>query len=198
MADLPTIRSWIPLIDRCDMDVRRIPAVFFILALLVAVGGNEAAFAQQEAACAASEYHELDFWIGDWVVLNGEDGPKSADVLIEPILGGCGLHEIWTGARGPRGNGRGLASYERSTGDWRYTWISAGGGASIMTGELINEGKEMRFVFEQPGRDGRPRLNRWSLIDLPDGRVRELALASVDGGSTWETSYDLYWSEVER
>ena len=67
-----------------------------------------------------------------------------------------------------------------------------------MTGELINDGKEMRFVFDSVGRDGSPRLNRWSLIDLPDGRVRELALASADGGQTWETSYDLYWSASGR
>ena len=98
-ASLPTTRWWIPLLDRCDMDVRRIWAVLFILASLVLLGGDEAAFAQQEPACAASEFHELDFWIGDWVVLNGEDGPKSADVVIEPILGGCGLHEIWTGGQ---------------------------------------------------------------------------------------------------
>lgn len=180
------------------MDVRRIPAVFFVLASLFVLGGNEAAFAQQEAACAASEFHELDFWIGDWEVFSGEDGPKSADVVIEPILGGCALHEIWTGARGPRGNGRGLAAYEGSTGDWHYTWVSAGGRPQIMTGELLNDGKEMRFVREQPGPGGRARLHRWSLIDLPDGRVRELALASLDGGRNWETEYDLYWSERGR
>lgn len=178
------------------MDVRRIRAVFFILALLVAVGGNEAAFAQQEPACAASEFHELDFWIGDWVVLNGEDGPKSADVVIEPILGGCGLHEIWTGGQ-PGGNGRGLATYNKRTGNWHYFWISAGGSMSEWTGKLI-DGTEMRFVREQLDPDGRTRLRHWSLIDLPDGRVRELSLASLDGGRNWETEYDLYWSVAGR
>ena len=179
------------------MDVRRIPAISFILASLVALGGNEAAFAQEAAACAASEFHELDFWIGEWEVFSGEDGPKSADVVVEPILGGCGLHETWTGARGPRGNGRGLATYEKSTGDWHYFWISAGGSMSVWTGKLL-DGNEMRFVREQPNADGRTRLRNWSLIDLPDGRVRELSLASLDGGRNWETEYDLYWSEAGR
>ncbi len=167
-----------------------------ILASLASLTGNEAVFAQSGDACAAPEFHQLDFWIGEWEVFSGEDGPKSADVVIEPVLGDCALHEIWTGAR-PGGNGRGLATYDRRTGEWQYFWASAGGSMSVWTGKLI-DGTEMRFVREQPDPDGRTRLRHWSLIDLPDGRVRELSLASLDGGRNWETEYDLYWSEVGR
>ena len=177
------------------MDIRRLRAVFLIQVSLVLLGGNEAAFAQ-EGACAASEFHELDFWIGEWEVFRGEDGPKSADVLIEPVLAGCGLHEIWTGGQ-PGGDGRGMATYNKRTGNWHYFWISAGGSMSEWAGKLL-DGTEMRFVREQLDPDGRTRLRHWSLIDLPDGRVRELSLASLDGGRTWETEYDLYWSAAGR
>ena len=180
------------------MLIRRLAsAAVLTLASLALLVPGKLLFAQASDACTAPEFHQLDFWVGEWEVVNGEDGPKSADVLIEPVLGDCALHEVWTGARGPRGNGRGLAMYDRRTAEWQYFWTSAGGGMSAWTGNLI-DGTEMRFVREQPDTDGRTRLRHWSLFDLPDGRVRELSLASLDGGRNWETEYDLYWSEVGR
>ena len=50
-------------------------------------------------SCAASEYRQFDFWIGEWVVHN----PKGAQVgtsRIEQIENGCGILEQWTNARG--------------------------------------------------------------------------------------------------
>ena len=49
--------------------------------------------------CTAPEYHQLDFWLGDWDTVDMSDhpdgkGPSIARAHIEPILGGCALHEL--------------------------------------------------------------------------------------------------------
>jgi hypothetical protein len=70
-------------------------------AALAAALGSVAVGAQgpQPAPCAAPEYREFDFWIGDWVVTR-PDGKPAGTNRIERIAGGCGLQETWTAATG--------------------------------------------------------------------------------------------------
>jgi hypothetical protein len=56
-------------------------------------------------------------------------------------------------------------------------------------------GNEMRFSWEQAQPAGEKRSHHWSLFNLPDGRVRELDVWTVDGGKNWVTQYDYYWSK---
>ncbi|MEO5625876.1 MAG: hypothetical protein ABIQ70_07710, partial [Dokdonella sp.] len=43
---------------------------------------------------AASEYHQLDFWIGDWDTFETDtpNSPSEARAHIDPIAQGCALH----------------------------------------------------------------------------------------------------------
>jgi hypothetical protein len=133
------------------------------------------------------EYRQLDFWIGDWTVY--KDKEKLSDVTVENILKGCALAETWTAAHGS--DGRGLATYNPLDKKWEYFWVADRGYTSHFTGQLLQD--EMQFVIEQPTPDGKTRLRHWSLIKLPDGRVRELSVGSVDNGQHWSTEYDFTW-----
>jgi len=138
-------------------------------------------------------FQQLDFWIGHWDVFSGENGTqKSAEVLVESILDGCGQYELWDSVRGA--DGRGLTTYDRRTGKWNYFWVAANGSTSNFVGELIDP-NQMRFVVEQKQASGKMRLRHWTLFLLPNGRIRELSVGTEDGGATWTTEYDLYWTK---
>ncbi len=135
------------------------------------------------------EYRQLDYWLGSWEVFNKE-GRKLSDVTISKVVNDCGLAESWKSTR-PAGDGTGLSTYNPRTKKWEYFWISGAGTTSHFEGSLLPD--EMRFRTVQPQADGSLRLRHWSLIKLPDGKVRELSVGSPDDGATWTTEYDYVW-----
>src|SRR5690349_789161 len=46
---------------------------------------------------AAAEYHQLDFWIGDWDTFETSDptSPSEARTHVDPIAQGCAIHELY-------------------------------------------------------------------------------------------------------
>lgn len=146
----------------------------------------------QEAPCSQDPlFAQQDFTVGHWDVFD-EKG-KRAEVLMERVVEGCAIHEEWYSADGSKMTGIGLFNYSPIRKNWTYAWASSRGAASLFDGALIEPGN-MRFVTERPGdAPGTTRLRHWSLIALPDGRVRELSVATEDGGASWITEYDLYW-----
>jgi len=156
--------------------------------------------------CGNAKFNELDFWIGDWEVFDKKD--KVADANVRKVLNNCALAETWTppanakreaqvSAQAPLHvtyqNGRGLSTYNPLTKKWEYFWVADRGYTSYWTGGLM--GNEMRVGTDWPTPDGGSMLRRWSLFNLPDGRVRELCLDSKDGGKSWIPEYDLMWAK---
>jgi hypothetical protein len=145
----------------------------------------------QEPACAKDPlFAQQDFTLGHWDVFNADR--KSAEVLMERALDGCAIHETWSSPDGSKVTGLGLFNYSRILKAWSYAWAASSGASTIFQGSLIEPG-HMRYVTERPGAGGATRVRHWDLIALPDGRVRELSVATEDGGTTWATEYDLMW-----
>jgi hypothetical protein len=138
-------------------------------------------------AGAHPEFRQLDFWLGDWEVFNGEN--KISEVHVGKVLNDCALQENWHGLRG--GDGLGVSTYNQKTKEWEYFWVSARGATSHFTGSLLPQ--EMRFRIRQPLPTGGTRMRHWSLIQLPGGKVREFSVGSNDDGATWTTEYDYTW-----
>lgn len=147
--------------------------------------------AEPPPPCAEDpKFREQDFSVGYWDVYRGED--KTAEVLMEIVLEGCAIHETWTATDDRPGDGLGIFTYSRILGDWGYFWASETGSATSFRGGLTEPGN-MLYVTERPLPDGGVRLRHWRLILEPDGRVRELSVATEDGGESWFTEYDLMW-----
>jgi len=166
-----------------------------VTVVLAAIGLPVLAQAQQGSGCADRDvFRQMDYWAGTWEVYNGQ-GEKSADVTVRPILEDCALYEEWNGVDGGS-DGRGMATYDTLTKEWRYFWVADYGYVSTWTGTPVENG--VRFVRTQPAPGGQTKLRHWDLLLMDDGRIQELARASLDGGETWEKEYELFWRPKEQ
>lgn len=144
---------------------------------------NTHAFA---ATCAASEYKQFDFWIGDWDVVDaGKPDVVAARVRVDRMLDGCALHEQYQDATGLRGES--FTVYDAARRVWHQSWVTNRGQFLAIEGAL--HGSTMILTGADPtkGPSGRVR-GTWTPIR--EG-VREVAVTSSDGGKTWTPWFDL-------
>jgi len=162
---------------------------FFLLCARVIPASN----VQKPASCSAPEYHQFDFWIGDWNAFEINDLKKVvAHLRVDRILDGCVLLEDYEGASGA--HGQSFSIYDRSREVWHQTWVTNRGllleiEGGLQGGAMILSGSDRV--------DGRVRQVRgvWKTID---GGVRETAVRSVDGGKTWQPWFDLVFRPAKR
>lgn len=137
-------------------------------------------------ACTAPEYHEFDFWVGDWDAFETATGEKDAHVRVDRILSGCVLREQYDGANGHRGQS--FSIYDSSRQIWHQSWVTNRGELLMIEGNL--RGEAMVLSGSDLTSTGQPRLVRgdWQPVT---GGVRESAVTSTDGGKTWMPWFDL-------
>jgi hypothetical protein len=166
--------------------MRRLPIVLQLLLPLATASHVTGQGAPPPAAtCAAPEFHQFDFWIGDWEVQN-PDGSKAGSNRIEPILGGCALQENWTGAGG--GAGKSFNMYDRRRKVWHQTWVDAQGNMLQLDGSFA--GERMTLSGETPDSAGKAVINRIIWEQTAPNRVRQLWEMSRDRGKTWTVVFD--------
>jgi hypothetical protein len=136
---------------------------------------------------SAPEWHQFDFWIGEWEVRPRAGGPVVGHSSIQKILGQCVIFENWTGTQG--GSGKSFNSYDAATKQWRQFWVDDRGTTTEFTDGHFENGV-MRFVTHSKGADGRDVLGRLSFYDVDPNHVRQWKERSTDGGTTWTTDYD--------
>lgn len=143
--------------------------------------------AKNTSPCASAEYHDFDFWVGDWDVFDVSD-PKTkvAKVRVDRILGGCVLREDYQDTSGHKGQS--FSIYDVSQKAWHQSWVTNRGQLLLLDGGLQSGNMVLRAV-EHLG-DGKEKHIRgtWAPVE---GGVRETALTSTDGGKTWGSWFDL-------
>jgi hypothetical protein len=158
------------------------------ISLITHLGASLAADAPPAFGCSAVEYHQLDFWIGDWDAFEGDapDGASIARARVEPIAGGCAIHELYEQGDGLIGDS--ILSYDPVRKHWQQTWVTNRGALMVLTGHftdgvLVLEG-------ESHLQDGRSVMQRISWQASERG-VREWAVMSTDLGKTWSPAFDV-------
>lgn len=141
----------------------------------------------QPVPCAAVEFHQLDFWTGDWDVFD-VDNPATqvARVKVERILDGCVLREDYQDRAGHKGQSFSL--YDTGLRQWHQSWVTNRGQLLLLDGGLHSD--EVVLSATEHMADGKSQRIRgiWKPVD---GGVRETAVTSVDGGETWKPWFDL-------
>jgi hypothetical protein len=141
------------------------------------------------AACADLAYRQFDFWQGEWNVATA-DGKLVGRDQITKDYGGCVLQEHWTSVDG--GTGGSVTIYDMSRKLWHQTWVDSTGTLVVLEGGL--KGNAMVMSGEMVDSSSKHELDRMSWTPQ-DGKIRQLWETSSDGGKTWKTIFDVYYSK---
>lgn len=158
------------------------------LALIAPGAAIPGGTAAPPSGCSAPEYHQMDFWIGDWDTYESDDpsGAVVARAQVAPIAQGCAIHELYEQNDGLIGDS--ILSYDPVRKQWQQTWVTNRGSIMVIHGEL----KDGAMVLEGEVHlaNGTTVLQRISWKAQGAG-VREWAVLSKDGGKTWTPSFDV-------
>jgi hypothetical protein len=138
------------------------------------------------AACDAAEFHQFDFFAGDWDVYDMGASTVTARNVVTPMVGGCALREVHTQNDGLIGES--ISIYDQTRGVWHQSWVTNRGQLILLEGGMA----EGRMVLTAPMKeaDGTTSLIRGTW--WPDGStVRQVAERSTDGGKTWSPLWDI-------
>lgn len=156
-----------------------------VLAGLLAVPAPAGADSSAPAPCAASVYHQLDFFVGNWLVTDKSRKTLATD-RVSKEFGGCVIWEQWFGARGSRGAG--YSGYVPARRRWVQTFMNDRGTVLVFEGGPQAEG----FVIEGPSytKSGALGHDRVVFRTLLHGIVEEYWTTSLDGGKTSTVVFD--------
>jgi hypothetical protein len=118
------------------------------------------------APCAAPEYHQFDFWIGEWVVTD-TTGKEVGQNVISREQDGCLLQEHWTAAGM---TGTSFNYYAASDSAWHQLWVDNQGTQIILKGHLEQGRMVMRSDW-QPGKKVDFYCNQITWTPQPNGNV---------------------------
>lgn len=140
-------------------------------------------------SCAAPEYAQLDFWVGEWEVRPFAGGAFVAKSRIEKLYGGCAIREHWMPFKG--GGGGSLSLYDRQLGAWHQSWVDSSGSRVEFTGGMRGEAMVLTGLWRgvANGKDGLVRMT----YTREQAGVRQLGEVSTDGGRTWGPSFDFLY-----
>jgi hypothetical protein len=166
------------------------PALDRWLVIAVLMMARWSAAAPPPAPCDSDPaFHRLDFWIGDWDVVEPATGERLGTSVLKKILRGCAISVDWHEADGS-GEIQETFLYEKARKSWLQVWISDAG--STKQRRSIDDGTEgsVRFLGEVLQLDGASHLDRSTVTPLKNGRVRQVIEISRDGGSTWRRAFE--------
>ena len=141
-------------------------------------------------------YHQLDFWLGDWEAVDASTGQVDGHDRIEKVLRGAAVIENWSDRNGHEG--KSWFYYYRPEKRWKQVWVTDAGAIKEKALIEVRPDGGVRFAGEIPLRDGRRILDQTTLTPLPDGRVHQVIQQSSDGGVTWRTGYEAYYTRKPR
>ena len=139
--------------------------------------------------CAEGPFREFDFWVGEWDVRDASG--KTAGVnTISSEENGCVLIERWRSAAG--GTGQSYNYYDPAARKWKQLWVGLGI-LLHMEGAFSNGSMRLEGPLQYLGQ-GRSTILRGTWSKLDDGRLRQHFEESTDGGTTWTTWFDGYYT----
>ena len=155
-------------------------------ALLAALFQAGFALAQAPAPpCSTPEARQFDFWVGNWEATwkNPDGSTAKGTNVIESVLGGCAVHENFTGAGAQPLIGKSYSVYSPRLKKWQQTWVDNSGGYLELSGQFADG----RMVLMREGMlgNGKPGRQRMTFYNIEKDKFDWDWDTSEDGGVTW-------------
>ncbi|HEY3643762.1 MAG TPA: hypothetical protein VGM16_00365 [Gammaproteobacteria bacterium] len=170
--------------------IRALPALALLAATLPFAAHAADAKPALHHYCDDPVYHQLDFWIGDWDTIDMQDhpdgkGPSIAHAVITPMVDGCALHEKYEQVDGLIGESYTL--YVKSLKRWHQSWVTNGASLWLQDGDFKDG--VLTLAATTTAKDGSEVRHKitWA---KQGADVREVSVASTDGGKTWNPEFD--------
>ncbi len=139
-------------------------------------------------------FRDFDFWLGKWEV-HGPGGQLAGYNSITSVEHDCLILENWTSATG--NTGRSINFFDKATGKWVQIWNDSSGNQIDFRGGLTNDGMLLVGQTHSSATGvSQPFRGLWTILE--DGRVRQFFEQSSDGGKTWTTSFEGFYTRIEE
>lgn len=173
--------------------------VFALGAAVAARGSTTSAPPQAVAAapCAAAEFRQLDFWVGDWDATWPASPTSPAGKgtnRIEKILDGCVVSENFDGGGGAGGLvGKSYSTYNPRAKQWKQTWVDNQASYMDFVGDFSRPDEKI-FAMDSIGRDGKPVKMRMVFFHIAHDSFDWRWEKSTDAGKTWSVQWPIHYT----
>jgi tetratricopeptide (TPR) repeat protein len=145
------------------------------------------------APCDDAEFHEFDFWLGDWDVASAATGVQQGSSHVAKEMGGCVVWENWTSAGGPY-FGKSYNTWNVNLKRWEQYWVDNAAGVIFFHGGIKDSVMDY-WTDDVHQTAGGTLLRHLQFFNLGPGKVRQFSQGSNDGGKTWHVEYDLIYTK---
>ncbi len=140
------------------------------------------------------QFAEFDFWLGTWDVHTAGDVFAGHNEISREQRS-CVLIENWSSASG--GSGTSINYVDKISGEWVQIWNDASGSQINIRGGITEEGMLLTGTIHYVA-TGQTLPFRGLWTPLEDGRVRQYFEQSNDGGESWASWFEGFYSRAEE
>ncbi len=145
--------------------------------------------------CCSENHSAFDFWVGEWEVVNFQDGSLAGYSVISKEEGGCVIRENWTSAKAGY-TGTSLNFYNAQTNEWEQLWIDNAGASLKLKGNRVDN--QMILTSDEFTKsDGKKYRNRITWTKNDNGTMRQLWEVLGEGNST-SIAFDGLYRKVQK
>lgn len=162
-----------------------------VLSLLLLAAG--AANAQTPPTCTSAQFHQLDFWLGDWnAKWDASPGTPAGQGSNHITRGyeGCVIEEHFDGRPSQHLQGHSVSTYVAPTKNWRQTWVDNEDGYIDLAGGPNGKGE---FVLTTLPRPNNARANRMIFTAITPRSFLWRWQQTLDG-KTWTDSWVIHYT----
>lgn len=140
------------------------------------------------SAEVASEHTEMNFWVGNWELQDGNND-RIATTKVTARQNGYVLEEQWHVAR--HQNGTAITWFDPVDETWKQTRIRSDGQILQLAGKFADEG--ITFVGRQANQDGTVLNKRLRFVPSEDDNTVGYTIEESADGEQWELLFEGKW-----
>jgi hypothetical protein len=148
--------------------------------------------------CTAPEFHQLDFWVGDWNLTHRARVARDKDEWtdgtgtnsVRKILKGCVIEEHFEDKAGDF-TGQSASVYDAAQHQWRQTWVDDSAGYLVLTGGFTGGADGKMILQTAVEKDATKRM---VFHDIKPDSFEWDWESSKDGGKTWVTMWKIHYA----
>ena len=109
--------------------------------------------------CSAAEYHQFDFWLGDWDSFEFSRSTRDAHVRINRILDGCVIHEDDQSV--VNAEALSFVTVDASRKVWHHSWVTNRGQLLIIESNMLDSAMVLSGTDRTAAREERHVRGIW-------------------------------------